>query len=178
MVIPSSMPIFINAAFSSAANTQFVCPSQDRRIVWNAGAAARDFYAYYPYRTTHDELTAVPVAIAAEQKGPLGGTAHLKRLVNLYAVCEGVKGPPRAYPCRSEALPRSSSYGSPPTRTLSEVRNITLRSADGATLAFEAGTLNLLNGEVTPGEQTATEINYAVEGPAAISRTPASFSWL
>ena len=81
------------AAFSSAANTQFVCPSQDRRIVWNAGAAARDFYAYYPYRTTYDELTAVPVAIAAEQKGPLGSTAHLKRLVNLYAVCEGVKGP-------------------------------------------------------------------------------------
>lgn len=60
------------AAFSSAANTQFVCPSQDRRIVWSAGAASRDFYAYYPYRTTYDDLTAVPVAIAAKQKGAAG----------------------------------------------------------------------------------------------------------
>ena len=163
------------AAFSSAENTQFVCPSQDRRIVWSTGAATRDFFAYYPYRTTHDDLTAIPVTIAAEQKGPAGATTHLKQQVNLYAACEGVKGPIEAvsFPFGSVAAVVELRLAA--DRTLSQVRNITLRSTDGATLAFETGTLNLRTGVVTPGEQTAAEINYEVEGQATISRTPTSF---
>ena len=163
------------AAFSSAANTQFVCPSQDRRIVWSAGAASRDFYAYYPYRTTYDDLTAVPVAIAAKQKGAAGATKHLKQLVNLYAVSKGVKGPVETVSLPFESVAAVIELRLAADRTLSDVRNITLRSTDGGMLAFETGSLNLRNGAVTPGEQTAAEINYEIEGQATISRTPTSF---
>uniref|UniRef100_UPI00307CBDA1 fimbrillin family protein n=1 Tax=Alistipes shahii TaxID=328814 RepID=UPI00307CBDA1 len=163
------------AAFSSAANTQFVCPSQDRRIVWSAGAASRDFYAYYPYRTTYDDLTAVPVAIAAKQKGAAGATKHLKQLVNLYAVSKGVKGPVETVSLPFESVAAVIELRLAADRTLSDVKNITLRSIDGGILAFETGSLNLRNGAVTPGEQTAAEINYEIEGQATISRTPTSF---
>ena len=122
------------AAFSSAANTQFVCPSQDRRIVWSAGAASRDFYAYYPYRTTYDDLTAVPVAIAAKQKGAAGATKHLKKLVNLYAVSKGVKGPVETVSLPFESVAAVIELRLAADRTLSDVRNITclLYTSDAA----------------------------------------------
>ena len=120
-------------------------------------------------------MTAVPVAIAAKQKGAAGATKHLKQLVNLYAVSKGVKGPVETVSLPFESVAAVIELRLAADRTLSDVRNITLRSTDGGMLAFETGSLNLRNGAVTPGEQTAAEINYEIEGQATISRTPTSF---
>lgn len=88
---------------------------------------------------------------------------------------KGVKGPVETVSLPFESVAAVIELRLAADRTLSDVRNITLRSTDGGMLAFETGSLNLRNGAVTPGEQTAAEINYEIEGQATISRTPTSF---
>lgn len=166
------------AAFSSAAGTtEFVSPSPLKSIEWDPNAATCDIYAYYPYRLSHSDMKAIPVAIPARQNSRPDSQASIKKSVTLYAAAQKApsSGDPVELDFSSPAgiveLQLSSSV------PITGVQTIRLRADAGVTLAYDGGTLDLTDGAVTldPQIKPSNSVELALDEPAMIYRTPVSF---
>lgn len=139
-------------AYSALAESRFTTSS---KIYWGSGA--RDIYAYYPYRASATDHTAIPVSIAAGQSGPAGGTSHLKPAAVMYASCKNAVKDDGDISLSFNGVFGVLELKIAATKVADEVSSLTVTSKTGETMAFGEGTLDITDGTLSITEETASD---------------------
>lgn len=162
-------------AFSSAAVSQFVSTAADKKIYWKESAGEYNFYAYYPFRTSNNDPSAIPVAIAAEQTGEAGSTLHLKKAGVMYASRENAKQKDGDVILEFKNICGVIKLDISTNERLSKVTSVTLRSTAGETMAFSQGTLDIGDGSVdVKAESVSDKVKLTLTKAVTIASTPVS----
>ena len=169
--------VYYAATSTGTGSVKFMSPSLDKGIEWDASSTARhDVYAYYPYRASHNDCKAIPVSVAAEQKGAPGDSKSVKGNLSLYASATDVASSAGNVPLGftgTAAVIRLDITSSVPVPS---VKKLTLSASQGVALAFGEGSLDLTDGTVTidPAVSPSNVIEYTFSEPVAIYDTPVS----
>lgn len=166
------------AAYSAVGGTTaFISPSPSKSIEWNTSVPACDVYAYYPYRVSYTDMTAIPVSVPSRQSGEAGGTAQIKKSLNLYAAAEGVPTTGETVDLDFTSVAGVVEVQLTSSVPIPAVQTLRLRADAGVALAYEEGTLDLTSGAVTlnPEVKPSNVVELALESPVMIYDTPVSF---
>jgi lysophospholipase L1-like esterase len=159
------------SAFASGATSKFVTTADKNKIWWgDAGSAGYNLVAYYPFRTSYNDPTAIPVSLAAEYLGDGGSTAHLKSAGLMYASVSGAKQADGEVHFDFSTFYGVVRLDVTTNERLSRVSSIAVHSKSGGTMAFESGTLDITTGAIDIAATGATDnITYTFKNPVTIS---------
>lgn len=163
--------IFANvyyAAQNMGESVSFVSPSTKNTVVWENGVEAQNFYAYYPYRSSCDDLQAIPFAVKAEQKGTLS-----KRDCVWTTACENRLPSEGEIPMEFKTVCSFLQCSISMDQPVSGVRRFILECEDEP-LTF-SGTINLKDGSLAVTEEGSHQIVVEFDTPISMGSTPYTF---
>ncbi|MDE5637978.1 MAG: fimbrillin family protein, partial [Alistipes sp.] len=160
------------AAFTSTPTARFVSPSADKRVLWENDAEAQNFYAYYPYRSTVVDIAAMPVSIPAEQRVKVGEMPWRKSDFVWYAKCENRRPSDGDISLSFKNVCGVIKCTVTTDLDLVGVESLSLRSMDGATLAFDYGTLDIATGELTVVDGVSDSVCVKFDTPVDFGAEP------
>ena len=156
------------AAQNMGEVVSFISPASKNSVVWENAVEAQNFYAYYPYRLSNDDPTAIPVAVKADQTGTLA-----KRDFVWYTACENRLPSEGEIPMDFKpacGFLRCSLSAEP---SLPGVRSLLLECED-ETLTYE-GSVNLKDGSLNITEEGSHEIVVTFDQPVTLGSDPIVF---
>ena len=174
---PEQTNVYYAAASTGQGSVKFMSPSRNKGIEWDGTSTAKyDVYAYYPYRASNNDYTAIPVSVRAGQGGMPGDLRTVKDNLSLYASAAGIASSAGNVPLDFSspvAVVRLDISSSVP---IPNVTKLTLTADQGVGLAFEAGSLDLTDGTLTiaPEVSPSNVIEYTFDEPVTLYSDPVS----
>ena len=174
---PEQTNVYYAAASTGQGSVKFMSPSRNKGIEWDGTSTAKyDVYAYYPYRASNNDYTAIPVSVRAGQGGMPGDLRTVKDNLSLYASAAGIASSAGNVPLDFSspvAVVRLDISSSVP---IPNVTKLTLTADQGVGLAFEAGSLDLTDGTLTIAQEVSPSnvIEYTFDEPVTLYSDPVS----
>ncbi len=163
--------IFANvyyAAQNMGEVVSFISPASKNSVVWENAFEAQNFYAYYPYRSSFDDPTAIPASVKADQSGTLA-----KRDFVWYTASENRLPSEGEIPMDFQAAAGLLRCSVSSDQSLPGIRSFLLECAD-ETLTFD-GTVNLKDGTMEWTEEGSNRITVTFDRPVNLSAEPVTF---
>ena len=169
--------VYYAAWSSKPGSVDFRSPARGKGIKWDETASTkRDVYAYYPYRASNNDYTAIPVSVSARQTGSTNDTRSVKESLNLYASAMNVASSAENVPLDFTSVAAIIRLDIASDVPLSSVSTLTLSAPQGVNLASEGGSLNLADGTFKwdPSVSPSNVIEYTFQDPVTLSADPVS----